>query len=141
MKCISIRQPWAWLIVRPDLAGDERERYIKDGLLKDIENRVWPTRYRGPILIHAAKGMTKNEYESVADQVAYHFHIDLPPAIDLQRGGIVGRANIIDCQRHYTSKWFIPGGFGFKLDKVEPVPFQPLKGELGLFDVDVGMVA
>jgi ASCH domain len=40
MKIISIRQPWAGLIV----SG-----------LKDVENRTWPTRYRGPILIHASQ--------------------------------------------------------------------------------------
>ena len=38
MKALSIRQPWAELIV----AG-----------LKDIENRTWRTDYRGPVLIHA----------------------------------------------------------------------------------------
>lgn len=48
MKALSIRQPWAWAIVN---AG------------KRVENRTWETRYRGPILIHAAKGVTKREYE------------------------------------------------------------------------------
>jgi len=40
MKILSIRQPWAALIV----SG-----------AKDVENRTWPTRYRGPLLVHAAK--------------------------------------------------------------------------------------
>jgi ASCH domain len=35
MKVIVIRQPWAWLIVNG---------------IKDIENRSWRTRYRGPLL-------------------------------------------------------------------------------------------
>jgi|ERR1700687_42153 len=39
MKMISIRQPWASLIV----SG-----------AKDVENRTWPTRYRGTVLIHAS---------------------------------------------------------------------------------------
>jgi hypothetical protein len=39
MKALSIRQPWAWLII----AG-----------IKDIENRRWATNHRGPILVHAA---------------------------------------------------------------------------------------
>ena len=38
MKALSIRQPWA-------------HRILREG--KDIENRDWPTRYRGPVLIHA----------------------------------------------------------------------------------------
>jgi hypothetical protein len=40
MKELSIRQPWAWLII----AGH-----------KDVENRSWTTTYRGPLLIHAAR--------------------------------------------------------------------------------------
>jgi hypothetical protein len=39
MKVIVIRQPWAWLIVNG---------------FKDIENRSWATRYRGPLLIQAS---------------------------------------------------------------------------------------
>jgi hypothetical protein len=39
-KALSIRQPWAHLIV----AG-----------IKQIENRTWTTRYRGPLLIHAGQ--------------------------------------------------------------------------------------
>ena len=38
MRAITIRQPWAELIVRGD---------------KDVENRSWRTRHRGPLLIHA----------------------------------------------------------------------------------------
>ncbi len=40
MKALSIMQPWAWLIVNGH---------------KDIENRNWPTRFRGPVYIHAGK--------------------------------------------------------------------------------------
>ena len=30
---------------------------------KDIESRSWLTRFRGPVLIHGAKGMTREQYE------------------------------------------------------------------------------
>ena len=39
MKILSIRQPWAALIVHG---------------FKETENRTWSTSYRGPVLIHAA---------------------------------------------------------------------------------------
>jgi hypothetical protein len=39
-RAISIRLPWAWLIVNG---------------FKDVENRSWRTRHRGTILIHASK--------------------------------------------------------------------------------------
>lgn len=41
MKALSILQPWPWLILHA---------------WKDIENRTWPTRFRGRFLIHAGKG-------------------------------------------------------------------------------------
>jgi hypothetical protein len=40
MKTLSVRQPYAWLIV----AG-----------FKTIENRTWRTNYRGPLQIHASQ--------------------------------------------------------------------------------------
>lgn len=46
---LSIRQPWAWLIIHGG---------------KDIENRTWPTRFRGRVAVHAGKGMTRDEYEA-----------------------------------------------------------------------------
>ena len=52
MLALSIRQPWASLILN---AG------------KDIENRCWPTKVRGRILIHAAKGCTRDELEDALD--------------------------------------------------------------------------
>ena len=42
MKAISIRQPWAWLVVHG---------------YKDVDNRTWATKHRGPILIHAGKAL------------------------------------------------------------------------------------
>src|SRR5580765_3071606 len=40
MKALSIRQPWAWLIVNGH---------------KPVENRSWPTKYTGKLLIHAGQ--------------------------------------------------------------------------------------
>ena len=54
MKALSIRQPWAAAIVQ---------------LGKNIENRTWATRFRGPILIHAAKTISRQdmlEFDKVA---------------------------------------------------------------------------
>ncbi len=132
MKAISIRQPWAWLIVHGG---------------KDIENRTWPTRYRGPVLIHAAKGMTREEWED-----AWTFAQGTgasPKAIaagitrdTIDRGGFVGMADLTDCVpwERRVSRWHIAHCFGFKLDNVRPIPFTPYTGALGLFDVPEGIV-
>jgi activating signal cointegrator 1 len=44
MKAITLTQPWATLVA----IGAKR-----------IETRSWPTNYRGPLAIHAAKGFPK----------------------------------------------------------------------------------
>lgn len=116
MKALSIRQPWAWLIANGH---------------KDIENRSWPTRYRGQFLIHAAKGMTRAEYEDAADLSA-QLGVTIPSFDSLKRGGIVGRATIIGCVEDSPSPWFF-GRHGFVIRGAETLPFQPMRGRLGFF--------
>jgi hypothetical protein len=140
MKALSVRNPWAWLIVRPDIVGEEvrRQAYL-DGLIKDVENRTWPTRYRGRVLIHASKGMTKREYEDATDPLwaSRGQTIELPAFADLERGGIVGETTIDDCvsSERRTSHWHIEGCFGFHMIDTKPLPFTRCKGALGFFDL------
>ena len=122
MKALSIRQPWAWCILHG----------------KPVENRTWVATYRGPILIHAAKGMTRDEYEECADFAA-RLGLTVPPAVELPRGGIVGRARLVACVATHPSAWFF-GPYGFVLADVEPLPFTPLKGALGFFEVPQGVL-
>jgi hypothetical protein len=122
---LSIRQPWASFIL---LAG------------KDIENRTWETRVRGPILIHAAKGMTKKEYiearafASFATCILDPVRLDVLELAHLPRGGIIGSVNLVDCVYQSDSPWF-QGPYGFVLRDPKPLPFVPVKGQLGFFDV------
>jgi hypothetical protein len=121
MKALSIRQPWAWLIVNGH---------------KDIENRCWKTHFRGKIYVQASKGMTQDEYNQ-AFVIAGDHGIDLPYPNDLERGGIVGTVEIVDCVDEHASPWFF-GEFGFVLKNANPLPFRPLKGALGFFNVEGG---
>ncbi|BBL75475.1 DUF488 family protein [Methylomagnum ishizawai] len=119
-KCLSIRQPWAWAILHGG---------------KDIENRSWKTDYRGPVLIHAAKTLTQAEYTGACLDIGIMApRLDVPRHEDLERGGIVGAARIVDCVDRSESPWF-GGGFGFVLADPRPLPFLPLTGRLGLFEV------
>lgn len=141
MKALSIRQPWAWLIVRPDITDQaKREEAYRTRTIKDIENRTWPTKFRGPVLIHAGKGMTAEEYEDVAlmledDTTPFAaMDIQLPPMKQLDRGGIVGIAEIVGCiNGESQSPWYF-SEFGFVLRKQRPLPFTPMRGMLGFFD-------
>ncbi len=134
MKAISIRQPWASLIMK---AG------------KDIENRSWATKYRGRVLVHAAKGMTRDEHDDALFFAVKAIRADPKNAgctktrtlrelgfafEDLQRGGIIGSVEIVDCVSRSDSPWFV-GEYGFVLRDPQPLPFMPFKGQLGFFDV------
>lgn len=124
MKVLSIRQPWAWLIVNG---------------YKDIENRDWkyPTKHRGEFLIHASKGMTKTEYKEVVLIVrSIDQAIEIPPFDELERGGIVGKAFLTDCVNQSSSPWFF-GRLGFVLENAKPLPFAVCKGQLGFFNLPV----
>lgn len=128
MKAISIRQPWAWLIIN---AG------------KDIENRDWATRHRGPTLIHAAKGLTISEYEDAAyfaQSLNLNLGITMPAPKAMPRGGIIGIVDIVDCVSSSKSKWFF-GKFGFVLQNPRLLPFIEYKGQLGFFDVPDSLIS
>uniref|UniRef100_A0AAU6W2C9 ASCH domain-containing protein n=1 Tax=Pseudomonas phage Touem01 TaxID=3138548 RepID=A0AAU6W2C9_9VIRU len=124
MKALSIRQPWAWLIIHGG---------------KDIENRSWHTKFRGRFLVHASMGMTKAEYMSVKSYLTYpgihELGIKLPRFADLQRGGIIGSVELVDSVDHSDSPWFM-GPRGFVLRNPEPLQFRPFKGALQFFKVD-----
>lgn len=124
MIALSIRQPWAWLILHGG---------------KDIENRDWSTKFRGRVLIHASKGMTRDEWESA--WIHAHSTGASPKALEagltrdnIQRGGVVGSVEIVDCVERSSSHWFV-GRYGFVLRDPVPLKFTPFKGRLGFFDV------
>jgi hypothetical protein len=62
--------------------------------------------------------------------VRKHYGIEIDPA-KLQFGGIIGRAEIVDCVKRSDSPWFM-GMFGFVLCHACKLPFIPNKGTLGL---------
>jgi ASCH domain-containing protein len=105
MRILTIRQPWAHLIVQGT---------------KNIENRDWKTSYRGPVLIHASLKLDRDDCDK--------YHIDTRK---LKIGGIVGIAEIVDCVSSHKSKWF-QGRYGFVLRHRKALPFVKWQGGLGL---------
>lgn len=121
MKALSIRQPWAWLIVNGH---------------KDIENRNWKTNYRGPVLIHTGSFSPLDDYfESVRLARSIVPDIHVPTNNRLERGGYVGVAEIVDCVEDSDSPWFF-GRFGFVLKNARTIPFRKARGQLGLYEVE-----
>ena len=115
---LSIRQPWAWAIIH---AG------------KDVENREWPTKMRGPICIHAAKSSAWQEWDEATGFMHFDMGIVAPLRSGIAMGGIIGTAEIVDCVEASDSPWFF-GRYGFVLRNVQPVDFIPVRGALGFFD-------
>jgi hypothetical protein len=121
---LSIRQPWAWLIVNGH---------------KDIENRSWSTPFRGRFLVHAGKTLTRKQYEDVKNILWLHCDTtvsdQIPAYEDLPLGGFVGWSTVVDCVREHESGWKENGSYGFVLRDSRPIPFVPWNGRLGWFNV------
>lgn len=125
MKTVSVRQPWAWAILRGCM---------------DVLNRTKRPRYRGPIFLHApplqfdgcgVDDMLMIESErrpGIANDIPLPFFNHLPS------GGIIGKVEIIDCVTESDSPWFA-GPFGLVL--ANPVTFPdpiPCTGAFGVYE-------
>jgi activating signal cointegrator 1 len=119
-KALSVRQPWASLIV----CG-----------LKTIEVRSWSTSYRGPLYIHAAKSL---------DEMAMNrFQLEDPPT-----GALLGTVELVRVQRFTAEMWeefadrhldngpFREGLYAWHLKEARLLP-EPIayRGDRSLFPV------
>lgn len=127
MKVLTIKQPWATLIMQGD---------------KKFEFRSWQTHYRGELLIHAGKGIDK---EAIKILKKY-----LPE--ELPFGKILGKVTLVDCVKMspefkemlikenkdiYTDSSF-KEKYGWKLENVEKFDEQiEAKGKLSLWEYDI----
>jgi len=128
MLTLSVQQPWAWLIVNG---------------FKPVENRSWSTAVRAPILIHAGKKVDKSfDFAWAEKLIGRSIPRFFPPGEDraldngyqAMTGGIVGRARLVDCVKAHPSPFFF-GEYGFVLADAELLPFTPIAGKLGFFEV------
>jgi hypothetical protein len=115
MRVLTIRQPWASLIV---VAG-----------LKDVENRTWPTSHRGPLAIHA--GASPDKTATPEDWAAIAAFGDRPV------GAIIGIVDVVDCVQGYDSPYALGGFWHWVLENPRALPEAiPAKGRLGLWTFD-----
>lgn len=127
MKGLSVRQPWAHMIVR----GSKR-----------IENRTWGTEYRGEIAIHASKGCSRQEHADAVEFVTgSSLGAIIPRRGSMPLGAIVGVVTIIDCLEPWRTvdaveiafraslgrpalpdlSWWDHAQYGWVLDEVRPL--------------------
>lgn len=86
-RCLSVRQPWAWVI----MAG-----------FKSIENRCWDNRFRGTLAIHAGK-IAGDYYVGCAAHIKQHCGVEVRRALadaedarHLHFGAILGLVDVVD---------------------------------------------
>lgn len=119
LRCLSIRQPWAWLVC----VGAKR-----------IENRTWQTDFRGTIAIHA----------SISKSNTKALERELPPGTvrpdDFRFGAVIGLADIEQIKpydKEHESDVFACGPYCWRLSNArllkKPIP---LSGKLNLFSLD-----
>ena len=122
MKVLTVKQPWASLIV----SG-----------YKQYEFRTWKTNYRGKILIHAGLSIEKDMINKFDN-------------LDYEKGAIIGEAEIVDCilvdenfdnelrrlnDKVYTNNHV--GQYAWKLENIKKYN-KPIytKGKLGLWNYE-----
>lgn len=135
MRALTIRQPWASLIIE---AG------------KDIENRSRATKVRGWVLVHAGATWSEcgnlNAFDFCRERGLLNLRTQTAEGESErvrsvfqsvpQCGGIIGAMHIADCVTESASPWFT-GPFGWVIDQVVKLPFLPCKGAQGWFNVEL----
>jgi len=151
MKAITLRQPWASLIA----IGEKR-----------IETRSWPTKYRGPLAVHAAKSITRasdlvcfeEPFRSVLQEHGFlidRTYSDKSPGVELRFpvGVVIATCEIINCipiteqvayeirkedSREYAFGDYTPGRFAWILSNIKPLPEPiPAIGRQGLWNFNM----
>ena len=116
MKALTVCQPWAHAIV----FGSKR-----------IENRTWPTSYRGTLLIHAGKSCKFLGERTFPDGTP------VPPKGQLAFGVLLGIVELVDCvpfQEAQSDPW-AEGPWCWLLTNPRPVVPLAWRGACGLFEV------
>ena len=125
MKCLSLKQPFAELLVLGK---------------KTIELRPWNTRFRGEFLVHASK----RPDEAACSTMGFD-------AAAITRGAVVGKAFLYDVKKykdcaefladrdkHLATEAYIGSRYGFLIrDGVKFDNPIPARGQLNFFNLDI----
>jgi hypothetical protein len=136
MKAITIKEPWATLICLNDGTGT----------LKNVENRVWSTRYRGKVLIHTS---AKTEYTNLEEFLTpeqlkaiknkgQDFYNKVKESVK-HGSRIIGEVEIVDCVKDYPSIWSAEGQYQFVLKnaKLYDEPIEDVRGSLMIWNYNM----
>lgn len=131
MRALSLTRPWTWLVLHGG---------------KDIENRSWPTRYRGPLVIHGAMSKDVESTTPFLNLLTPTAASALDQALadgSVMDLGLLGVVDVVGCCTSWVdgglvhcacSGWAMPGQAHWQL--ANPRPFRkpiPARGALGLW--------
>lgn len=124
IKALSVKQPWASLIVYG---------------FKKIETRTWKTERRGPLLIVSSKK---------PDELGFHYvrasYPDLLTNIKISYGQAIGLVDLIDIEKlrpEEQDKYLCPYDprlYGWRFENPIVINPFPVKGKLQIYDVNIG---
>lgn len=115
VRALTVRQPWAWAIVHGG---------------KDVENRTWPTSYRGRLLIHAGQALEAEARAAVETRTGR----SVPAPDALVRGAVIGTVELVDCVQGFDSVWAEPEHWHWVLRRPRALrPPYECSGKLGLW--------
>lgn len=120
MKAISVRQPWANLIAHG---------------IKTVETRTWRTFYRGSLLICAGQSIDKNSGSII--RCPSQYISKEPQGVGL---AICRLDDCVEMKPHHENDACcpcFPGLFAWILSDVRPILPFPVRGQLGLFEVEM----
>ena len=123
---LSVRQPWAWAIV----AGHKPIETRSAGSIRAGRMTV------GPICIHAAKGLTRKEFDWGYWRLDKH-GVQCPRPEDLPRSAIIGVVDVVEIIDQSDSEWF-GGQMGLVLENAIAIDPIPAPGALGYFEWEAG---
>ncbi len=119
MKALSLKHPWAELIVLGK---------------KTIETRKWKTNFRGEFYVHASKNFDQK-------------HADEFELKNLVTGAIIGKAELVDVKEYKNKEEFDKDyekhfarnfvRYGFVLKNIKRINPVPCKGQLNFFEVKI----
>jgi hypothetical protein len=119
LPTLSIKQPWAWAILN---AGKDRENRSR----RQTPGTGWH-------YLHASLGGPRQYFQMSMGFIREITNESTPDYFDVARGGIVGRILLGGwADEDEGSEWFM-GPYALRILKVEPLPFQPVHGQLGFW--------
>lgn len=129
MKCLSIKEPYASLIMHKH---------------KMIETRSWKTNYRGELFIHASKKI-------INKNILSNDVLELIEDMNMNYGKIICKVKLVDCvymddefikdinqnKKEYVCGRYEVGRYAWVLEDIEPILPICARGKLNIWNYDM----